>query len=167
MDTKKTLEREFTATAYIVQDEKLLLIHHRKFGKWLPPGGHLDPNETPPECAKREAREETGLEIELWDDTILAIDLPNAHTIERPFICLLEQVPPIGITPAHQHVDFIFIARPVGGFIKANLQETKGIGWFSLQEINKMTETEDTFPDISLNFVKIIDRLCYNGSYVE
>ncbi len=41
------------------------LIFHRKLKKWLPPGGHIDPNEMPSETAIREAFEETGLEIEL------------------------------------------------------------------------------------------------------
>ena len=33
-------------------------------GTWAPPGGHLESGESVEECARREAREETGLKIE-------------------------------------------------------------------------------------------------------
>lgn len=47
------------------QNDRLLLVRHRKGENryWLLPGGGLDFGETIEECAKREVREETGLEI--------------------------------------------------------------------------------------------------------
>ena len=39
-----------------------LLADHRKSGLWLPPGGHVEPGEDPAETARREAREELGIE---------------------------------------------------------------------------------------------------------
>lgn len=46
-------------------DEVLLLRRHRAHGAgtWSTPGGHLDFGETLEECARREAREESGLEV--------------------------------------------------------------------------------------------------------
>ena len=32
-------------------------------GKWIAPGGKTEPGESPEECAQREVREETGLEV--------------------------------------------------------------------------------------------------------
>src|SRR6185437_245535 len=87
------LERHFTATAYILENGRALLLKHPKLGKWLPPGGHVEPNETPPECAKREAREETGLRVELIPQENLWLNYSNAASFERPYLCLLENIP--------------------------------------------------------------------------
>ena len=37
---------------------------HKRLGRWMQPGGHIDPGETPPEAARREATEELGMIVE-------------------------------------------------------------------------------------------------------
>lgn len=41
---------------------EILLVDHRKSGLWLPPGGHVEPDEDPTETVRREAQEELGIE---------------------------------------------------------------------------------------------------------
>src|SRR5205085_11845860 len=64
---------EATAVYVFTPDfERLLFIRHRKpplAGRWLPPGGHVDPGETPEESAVREVLEETGQSVVLLDLT--------------------------------------------------------------------------------------------------
>lgn len=50
-----------TAGAIVVGPRGVLLHHHRRLERWLQPGGHLDAGEEPPEAARRETVEETGL----------------------------------------------------------------------------------------------------------
>jgi 8-oxo-dGTP pyrophosphatase MutT (NUDIX family) len=42
-------------------DGSVLLIDHINAGLWLPPGGHVEPDEHPAETASREAEEELGI----------------------------------------------------------------------------------------------------------
>jgi 8-oxo-dGTP pyrophosphatase MutT (NUDIX family) len=132
------VDKHFTATAYIIQDGKVLLIFHHKLQKWLPPGGHIELNETPPEAAKREVREETGLEVEIIKQENVWQNNWNANSFERPFMCLLENVPPHKDVPAHQHMDLIYVARPAGGQEFHHLVEKGELRWFSLDEVLAM-----------------------------
>ena len=48
---------------------KIYLGYHKKAGDWIPPGGHIDPGETPSDAAIREMKEELKTEITLADLT--------------------------------------------------------------------------------------------------
>lgn len=130
------MEKHFTATAYIIEKARVILIPHPKLGKWLPPGGHVELNETPVECALREALEETGLEIEIIPQENIWIDEWNAKSFERPYLCLLENIPAFGTKKAHQHIDFIYLAKPIGGSLLHEAQ------WFSLAEVEAMSHDQ-------------------------
>ena len=46
---------DFTVAIFVVHEEKILLIHHRKLGKWLPLGGHIELDEDPEQAADRKS----------------------------------------------------------------------------------------------------------------
>jgi 8-oxo-dGTP pyrophosphatase MutT (NUDIX family) len=54
--------RAFSVSVLCRNGGAVLLVRHRRLGTWLPVGGELEPGETPLEAARRELREETGLE---------------------------------------------------------------------------------------------------------
>ncbi|MES2344776.1 MAG: NUDIX domain-containing protein [Chlamydiota bacterium] len=139
------IEKHFTVTTYVIDKKKVLLIFHPKHNKWLPPGGHLEPNETPPEGALREVLEETGLEVEIIKQENLWINCRNAVSFERPYLCLLENIPPHNSHPAHQHIDLIYLARPTGN---GTLHDSHSARWFSLDEALRLETDVETFGDI-------------------
>lgn len=106
------MKRHFTATAFVVHEGKTLLHWHRKLQQWMPPGGHLLPDEDPVTGALREVREETGLDAELLDsDRKHAFDYPEQ--VATPYTILIEDIDDGG--DAHQHIDFIYFVRSLDG----------------------------------------------------
>ena len=138
------MEKHFVTSVYLLHEEKTLLLKHPKLGKWLPPGGHVEENETPIEAARREVMEETGLELEFLQDEHVWIERWNARSFERPWMCLLEEIPEHKGKPAHQHIDLIYVARPVGGV------EARGadpMRWFSLEEVLELESDVEIFAE--------------------
>ncbi len=134
------MERQFTATVYLFHENRVLLHRHKKLGKWLPPGGHLEANETPPEAAIREVKEETGLDFLFLEDEHLKISAYNGTSIPRPFLCLLENIPEYNGVPQHQHIDFIFLGTPI-----AFKEEIPEFRWLKYEELQHL----ELFPDVA------------------
>lgn len=159
-----TTKRQFTGTVYILHENRVLLIYHKKYQKWQPPGGHLDENELPHEGAIREAYEETGLQVEIIEQENIHINRWNAKSIPRPFLCLLENIPEYSkngrTEPAHQHIDFIFLARPIEDqfCLKENPQETMGLRWFSREEIETLQGDVDLFEEVKKTILSILSE---------
>lgn len=106
------MKRHFTATAFVVHEGKTLLHWHRKLQQWMPPGGHLLPDEDPVAGALREVLEETGIEAELVPLT-LTFGFDEPAQLQAPFTILIEDSAETG--EPHQHIDLIYFSRPRPG----------------------------------------------------
>lgn len=69
-----------TASGVVVGPRGVVLHLHRRLHRWLQPGGHLDPDESPAAGALRESTEETGLSLRHPADgpTLLHVDVHGA-----------------------------------------------------------------------------------------
>jgi len=81
--SRQTMPGHVTGSGIVTDGERLLVIHHVRLDRWLQPGGHLDPGETPLQAALRETLEETGARAAAapWHlRTGLPVDI-DAHVI--------------------------------------------------------------------------------------
>jgi len=102
--------RHFTASVHVVESGEVLLHDHKTLDLWLPPGGHLDRDELPHEAGLREAREETGLDLELVADPD-DITAATLRQLPRPRHLQLADIDVCDGEVAHQHVDMVYFAR--------------------------------------------------------
>ena len=125
---------DYTASVFIVHDNKVLLHMHKKFGIWLQPGGHIELDEDPVQAVMREAKEETGLDIELVGTIPERLDTKFGSR---------ELIPPRFLnrmffdeTRTHEHIDFVYFARARSG--EAKPEESGGeVRWFTKEELEK------------------------------
>jgi ADP-ribose pyrophosphatase YjhB (NUDIX family) len=140
--------RHFTASAFVCDSQnRVLLLWHKKLMRWMPPGGHIDENELPEDAAKRECKEETGLDVEILSESQTDLFDGNAHEgrmLKMPHTMLLEEIPSNGDQPAHQHMDFVFLAKPVDDtqMLKMAKDEADHLKWFTKEEIEKLSSDE-------------------------
>src|SRR5690348_16995882 len=105
-----------TCSLVIEQDEKLLLVQEADpdiYGLWNQPAGHVEPGETFEACALREAREETGYDVEL-------IGLQSIY---------------YDIAAGDEDLNICFLARPLGEARYPLADDVLGTRWFSREEL--------------------------------
>ena len=112
MDSESPLVRHFTATGFVVHRGCIALHWHPKVKAWLPPGGHIEPNEDPVQAVIREVLEEAGLEVEVLN-TGAELRLPYPEEVISPYTIMVEDIhdPVQGF---HKHIDMIYFCRPTG-----------------------------------------------------
>ena len=126
----------------ISPEGKILLVRHRKGNRqyWVLPGGRLEYGETFEECAVREIKEETGLDVE----------------VER-FLFLSEAIAP----DRSRHIVNVYLkAKEVGGTMKVgNEPVLAGVDYISIDELEKVT----LFPPVAEYILKDLTQRDQDG----
>ena len=124
---------DFTVAAFIVHEGKVLLVHHKTLGKWLPVGGHVELDEDPEQALFREITEETGLapeDIEVVSKKFPLTD-PHVKSLYTPSFLDIHK-----ISDTHRHVGLGYIARAKSGNITLQDAEHNEIRWFTPEELS-------------------------------
>ena len=125
--------REKCCGCIIIKENKVLLIKQKE-GHWGFPKGHVEENETEIETATREVKEETNLDVE--------VDSNKRYTTEY-------------VTDAGKLKQVVFfIAKCIGGEIKAQECEVNEIRWVEFEEAIKLI----TYDNTRALFEKVIDE---------
>lgn len=146
------MKRHFCASAFVIDPytKKILLIKHKKNGRWTQPGGHIENDETPEEAALREVYEETGLRVRLLGERF-----PREEDFIRP-LGIQKNRRTLSDGEMHMHVDIIYAAVPNDdGKEQLNAEESDAIEWFSREEL----EDIDCFPDIKITMDYILKNI--------
>jgi 8-oxo-dGTP pyrophosphatase MutT (NUDIX family) len=106
------VKRHFTATGFLVSGDTTILHWHKRLQEWMPPGGHIEPNEDPVTALLREILEETGLHAEVIPLTA-PLPFESPGQLPAPYTILLEDIQ--DPHDPHQHIDLIYFCRPADG----------------------------------------------------
>jgi len=122
---RTTLAGHITASAWVTDpsDTRVVLMLHRKLARWLQPGGHADGDSDLERVARKEVREETGLDsLTLTSAGIFDIDI--------------HQIPAQAQIPQHLHYDVRFAFRALQPEKFAGNDESLEITWTPISALS-------------------------------
>lgn len=120
---------DFTVGFYIVHDDRVLLVNHPRYQKWLSPGGHIELDEDPEQALYREIAEETGLEVEILS-TKPELEAPGTKFLLTPNYMDIHEA-----NPPHKHIALVYFARSKSGDAILS-DEHEEIRWFTAVELD-------------------------------
>ncbi|MBU6399371.1 MAG: NUDIX domain-containing protein [Verrucomicrobia bacterium] len=123
---------DFTVAIFVVRAGQVLLVHHRQLNRWLPLGGHIELEEDPEAAALREAREESGLEVELVGERPPTTG-PGTRALIAPRFLDIHR-----ISGSHEHIGMIYWARPKGGQVTLSPAEHHAIRWCGPDDLESL-----------------------------
>lgn len=128
------MDRHFTVSIYIIHKDKVLLHLHKKAKKILPLGGHIEINESPEEACIREAQEESGLKIKLYNPLNTELEnfceLVGEKLLINPMYTILGE-----INPQHYHIDFVYYATANSFDTRPGAGESNLLKWYNKEDL--------------------------------
>ena len=115
---------------YDFQSKKVFVVHHKKSGLWLSPGGHIDKDETLLEALNREISEELGI----W----------NVFESEpQPFLFTITPIEN-SVQPCKSHYDIWYWVPTDGSNFNIDLQEFYDTKWLTIEAAREIVTDSST-----------------------
>ena len=124
---------DFTVTPIIIHPDKnkILLVYHPRYDKWISVGGHIELDEDPEEALLREISEETGLEVHVLSEKPPLKGKGFKALFAPRFMDIHEANPP------HKHIGMVYFCQATSeNFIKS--EEHTDMKWLTLSEIENL-----------------------------
>jgi len=128
-----------TVSVIVIDDSgRVLLVRHVEGNLWTTPGGMIEPLEVPADAAVRETWEETGLHVELtrllgvFGGPLFRARYGNGDEIA--------------------FVSTVFLARPVGGTLKPDGEETLETRYFAPADLASLPMKRHVPPVLAIAF---------------
>jgi 8-oxo-dGTP pyrophosphatase MutT (NUDIX family) len=128
---------DYTVGAFIVHQQKVLLVKHKKLHCWICPGGHIEANEDPLTALHREVKEETNLRIRILARTPVWLTSTYDETILLTPPHFMDIHP---ITADHHHVGMFWICAILDSQDTLRLSsEHHDLAFFARHELEELT----------------------------
>ena len=142
------LRIDLTVGACIVFDKKVLLMLHTKLGKWLFPGGHIEPNETPDDAILREVKEETGFNFQFLSYSPIPKTPEEIKKLAVPIHTNLHNV-----GDHNRYCAYYLGTVDSPNFIQNN--ESKELRWFNAEELKKLENIPENIRKTALYAIEL------------
>ncbi len=124
---------------YNAENKKVFIVHHKKSGLWISPGGHIDKGEGLLETLNREIDEELGVKT-------FFKELPS------PFLLTITPIEN-KVQPCKTHLDIWYLVKTDGVNFNVDPKEFHETKWLTIDEAEKIIT--DTPNRKALEFVRM------------
>ena len=106
------------------ETREIFIVHHKKAGKWLAPGGHIELGETVDQTLRREVYEELGYEL-------------NDSVEYTPFLLTVTEIDDSAL-PCRRHYDIWHLLPTDGRNFVVDPREFHETRWLSIDDARKI-----------------------------